>query len=64
MPKASPNLSKLTSLLLGTFIVTNIIVDVADSVNTTGDPILATMVAVGKYILMVVVILFAVKQVE
>ena len=56
--------TKLTSLLLATFIVTNVINDIADGVNTTGQPILATLVGVGRYILMAVVILFAVKQVD
>lgn len=58
------SVSKLTGLLIGAFIATNIINDVANGINTTGNAILATLVGVGKYILMAVVIMFAVKQVE
>lgn len=58
------SVSKLTGLLIGAFIATNIINNVADGVNTTGNSILSILVGVGKYILMAVVIMFAVKQVE
>ena len=58
------SVSKLTGLLIGSFIATQIINDIANSVNTTGNTILAVLVGVGKYILMAVVIMYAVKQVE
>lgn len=55
---------KLGVAILSSFVVTQIILDVANTINTTGNTILASMVTVGKYILMVVVILFALNQAE